>query len=201
MRVLRCRGVHKCLFRKVRHSNRRRSWCIHQAWGTITSIIMSISSLPDFSGGLGSIRLMVGLNGLTDLLQSKWFYDSVLVQNLFVEETMVSLHKIWLLVWLKSSRFYILPPALSNGIEDFSVQKQKSLRWLCSWSRHILKSMGVLLSMCCKGKQRHCFPTATSHYGSQTHALTNQSKVHRSTFGTRVMFFLFRPFEERRKSH
>lgn len=89
---------------KVRHIHQR-SCCTHQAWGTIISIRMSISSLLDFTGGLGSIRLMVGLDYLRDLLQSKWFYDSVLVQNLFVEETMVSLHKAWLLVWLTSSRF------------------------------------------------------------------------------------------------
>lgn len=49
---------------------------------------------------------------------------------------MVLLHKAWLLLWLSSSRFYILPPALTNGTEGFSVQKQKSLYWLFSWSWH-----------------------------------------------------------------
>ena len=29
-----------------------------------------------FSGGLGSVRFMVGLDDLKGLFQSKWFYDS-----------------------------------------------------------------------------------------------------------------------------
>lgn len=57
---------------------------------------------------------------------------------------------------------------------------------------HVLKSTGILLSMCCKDKQGHCFPTATSCYGSQTHAPTNQSKVHQSAFSICIMFFIFK---------
>jgi len=34
-----------------------------------------------FSGGLGSTRLMVGLGDLKDLLQSKYFYDSMTFQS------------------------------------------------------------------------------------------------------------------------
>jgi len=35
-----------------------------------------------FSGGTDSVRLMVGPDDLQGLLQSKWFYDSMILQNI-----------------------------------------------------------------------------------------------------------------------
>jgi len=31
------------------------------------------------SGGLGSVRLMIGINDLKDIFQPKWFYDSMVL--------------------------------------------------------------------------------------------------------------------------
>ena len=35
-----------------------------------------------FSGGIDSVRLIVGIDVLDSLLQPKWFYDSVFLSNM-----------------------------------------------------------------------------------------------------------------------
>jgi len=45
------------------------------SWGYLKDVQMWYLGIW-FSGGLGSVRLMVGLNDLKGPFQSKWFYNS-----------------------------------------------------------------------------------------------------------------------------